>query len=59
MSMGQATVGGKRPMHVLPLAKRAEVIEHLEVLGHGERGGLLACTTSPNMTSSIDGYQLT
>jgi len=36
MSMGQATVGGKRPMHVLPLAKRAEVVEHL-MEGNGIR----------------------
>ncbi len=36
MSMSQATDGGKRPLHVPPLAKRAEVVEHL-MEGNGIR----------------------
>jgi IS1 family transposase len=52
MSMGQATDGGKRPMHVLPLAKRAEVVEHL-MEGNGIRPTSRLCGVDKNTVLSL------
>lgn len=52
MSMGQATDGGKRPMHVLPLAKRAEVVEHL-MEGNAIRPTSRLCGVDKNTVLSL------